>query len=196
MKLHTLLPGVAAACLLAACATSSPGGPPQIAAAPLTRMMAEADIAAKAGQYDKALLLLKDAGSAYPAEKAPWLQMAQMKFDRTNYGDAISNALEALRRDPGDKVGNSIVAVSGLRLSTRALADLTWQNNVNGSLRTEAQDMEKLLHTSLGEDVLVPQTAGARRATPRKQLQAQRAPAPAGKPKSTVQSSDPFGGLK
>jgi hypothetical protein len=40
--------------------------------------------------------------------------MAQIKFDRASYGEAIMNALEALQRDPTDKLGNSIVAVSGL----------------------------------------------------------------------------------
>ena len=105
---------------------------------------------------ERAMTLLKVGGGSYPADKAPWLQMAQMKFDRGQYGDAIGHALEALERDPDDKVANSIVAVSGLRLSGKALADLSRQNNLNGSLRSEAQDLAKLLRASIGEDVLVP----------------------------------------
>jgi hypothetical protein len=45
--------------------------------------------------------------------------MAQMRFDSTNYGEAIVNALEALERDPDDTLANSIVAVSGLRVTSK-----------------------------------------------------------------------------
>ena len=82
--------------------------------------------------------------------------MAQINFDSSNYGDAITNALEVLHRDAADRVASSIVAVSGLRLSTKALADLSRQNNLSGTVRTEAQDLAKLLRDSLGEAVLVP----------------------------------------
>ena len=47
-----------------------------------------------------------------------------------------------------------IIATAGLRLSTRALADLSRQNNLSGSVKTESQDLAKLLRESLGENTL------------------------------------------
>lgn len=122
----------------------------------LADLSAQAADASGAGQPDKALAILENATKLYPADKTPWVQMAQIKFDAANYGEAIVNALEALNRDPQDQVANSIVAVSGLRLSSKALADLRQQNNLSGSVRTEAQDLAKLLRDSLGETELVP----------------------------------------
>jgi hypothetical protein len=96
----------------------------------------------------------------------------------------------SLQRDPNDKLGNSIVAVSGLRLSTKALADLSQQNNLNGSLRSEAQDLAKLLRTSLGEDVLVP---GARKPTPAPATSpAKKTPRPARRRRTTTRPTAPI----
>ena len=184
---------LAGALLLAACTTPPPPAAKPAPAPTLAQVLSEADAAARAGQYDKAYTLLEKGGSAYPADKAPWLQMAQMKFDRGQYGDAISHALEALERDPDDKVANSIVAVSGLRLSGKALADLSRQNNLNGSLRSEAQELAKLLRASIGEDVLVP--PAKRPAAGGKRAAASSAPAPAPAP-AAKGGADPFSGLK
>lgn len=186
---------LAGALLLAACTTPPPPAAKPAPAPTLAQVLSEADAAARAGQYDKAYTLLEKGGSAYPADKAPWLQMAQMKFDRGQYGDAISHALEALERDPDDKVANSIVAVSGLRLSGKALADLSRQNNLNGSLRSEAQELAKLLRASIGEDVLVP--PAKRPAAGGKRAAASSAPAPAPAPAPAAKGgADPFSGLK
>ena len=201
MKPATTLPRIAClagALLLAACTTPEPAAPRKSAAPTLAKVMNDADAAARAGQYDRAMILLKAGGASYPADKAPWLQMAQMKFDRGQYGDAIGHALEALERDPDDKVANSIVAVSGLRLSGKALADLSRQNNLNGSLRSEAQDLAKLLRASIGEDVLVP--PAKRPAVSGKRAANSAAPAaPAAAAKGTAaqgSTADPFSGLK
>ncbi len=188
MKLHTLLPGLASTLLLAACVATDGPRP----ALTLEQALGEADAAAKSGQYDKASALLKNAGTTFPADKGPWLQLAQMKFDRTHYGDAISNALEALQRDPENQLANSIVAASGLRLSSKALTDLTRQNSLNGPLRSEAQELARLLRSSLGEDAQAPQlgsgTSVRRQATSKRTAAAAaRLPAGAG--------ADPFGGL-
>jgi Tfp pilus assembly protein PilF len=190
------------ACLLmlSACATDGSGiRSEKASAATLERALAEADTAVAAGQTDKAQTILRNAATSYPADKTPWLHMAQLKFDRASYGEAILDAQEALQRDPLDKLGNSIIAVSGLRLSTKALADLSQQNNLNGSLRSEAQDLAKLLRSSLGEDVLVPPANGSRKAAaPGKKSVTVQAPAPAPSSKTNSQSAstDPFGGLK
>ena len=191
---------IAGALLLSACTTPEKQAPKPAPAPTLAQMLSDADAAARAGQYDKAYVLLEKGGAAYPADKAPWLQLAQMKFDRGQYGDAIGHALEALERDPDDKVANSIVAVSGLRLSGKALADLSRQNNLNGSLRSEAQELAKLLRASIGEEVLVPPArrpaaaAGKRTAGAAGSPAAAPASAPAGK--GTQGGADPFSGLK
>ena len=186
-----LVAGLAGVALLSGCATD--GEVVRVEApkaATLKTALADANGALAAGQADKAQTLLRSAATSYPADKAPWLQLAQIKFDRASYGEAITNAQEALKRDPTDKLANSIAAVSGLRVSTRALADLSKQNNLSGSLRTEAQELAKLLRSTLGEDVLVPTVAPA---PPRTKA------VPAGRKgaeKKQSNSSDPFGGLK
>jgi Tfp pilus assembly protein PilF len=188
------------ACLLALSACATDGGnvrSEKLSSATLDRALAEADTAVAAGQVDKAHVILRSAATTYPADKTPWLHMAQLKFDRASYGEAILDAQEALQRDPLDKLGNSIIAVSGLRLSTKALADLSQQNNLNGSLRSEAQDLAKLLRSSLGEDVLVPPANNSRKpVAPVKRPVAAATPAPSNKPNSQSASTDPFGGLK
>ena len=191
---RTWLPCVAGLILLSGCATD--GEKVRVDkphAATLEQALGDAGTALAAGEGDKAQGILKVAATTYPADKAPWLQMAQIKFDRANYGEAITNALEALQRDPNDKLGNSIVAVSGLRLSTKALSDLSRQNNLNGSLRSEAQELAKLLRGSLGEDVLVPSSSAGRTPAPVKKTTAA---TPAAKTGNQTNNSDPFGGLK
>jgi hypothetical protein len=155
--------------------------------------MADVDAAVLAGQNDKAYALLKSAGNAFPTDKTPWVRLAQMRFDSTDYGEAIVNALEALERDPDDTLANSIVAVSGLRVTSKALADLSQKNNLSGNVRTEAQELAKLLRTSLGEEVLV--ANGARPAPVRPKDAAGRKPA-ATRSAARAASNDPFDALK
>lgn len=188
--------------LLAACA-EAPKKVVEVAPPSLETMMTQASAASDAGQPEKAIGLLKTAAGTYPADKAPWLQMAQMNFDRANYGNAITNALEVLQRDANDNVANSIIAVSGLRLSTKALADLSQRSNLTGSVRTEAQDLAKLLRESLGETVLVPARAKPVVSSTSKPTTATSSPSAAkgaaSKP-ATVEAqksdSNPFGSLK
>ena len=195
MKFHCSLPSVVCIAMLSACATT-----PESAQAPVARTtsikaaMAEANAAAVSGHPDKAHALLKQASATYPGDKAPWVRMAQMRFDSNNYGEAIVYALEALRRDQDDTLANSVVAVSGLRLSSKALADLTRKNNLSGSVRTEAQDLAKLLRTSLNEDVLVPNAGRPAARVPSSKPKAPTATAAAATPAKS--SGDPFGTLK
>lgn len=99
MKPATMLPRIAcfaSALLLAACATPDQPAPKKPAAPTLAQVMSDAD----AVRARRPVRARHDPASArrqrYPADKAPWLQMAQMKFDRGQYGDAIGHALEAL----------------------------------------------------------------------------------------------------
>jgi tetratricopeptide (TPR) repeat protein len=153
--------------------------------------MAEADAAVLAGQPDRAYKALKAAAAAFPTDKTPWLRMAQLHYDARNYGEAIVNANAALERDPDDTLANSIAAVSGLRVSSKALADLTQKNNLSGSVRTEAQDLAKLLRSTLGEEVLVQSTR--KKDPPKARPAPAPAPAPSAKPAA---GGDPFGALK
>jgi hypothetical protein len=179
--------------LLSACAsTASTASHAGKAAPTMASAMAEADAAVLAGQSDKAYAILKNAGAAFPTDKTPWVRMAQMRFDSTNYGAAIVDALEALERDPDDLLANSIVAVSGLRVTSKALADLSQKNNLTGNVRTEAQDLAKLLRTSLNEDVLVPNSRPAA-TRPKEPVKKPAATAPVAR---SAPSSDPFGALK
>lgn len=188
MIFQRVIPSFLCAAALAACSTttSQPAKPPTMAA-----MMSEADAALLAGKSDKALTILKDAGGAYPADKTPWLRMAQMRYDGKDYGDAIVNALAALERDPDDTLASSIVAVSGLRVSSKALADLTQTNNLSGSVRSEAQDLARLLRSALGEKELVPEQTT--RSIARGKEGAKRTAAAQPRPAA---GSDPFGALK
>ncbi len=170
---------------LAGCATGPQGAPRLSNTAVGAQVFAEADKAIAAKQEEKAYAMLKAAGDAHPVDKRPWVKMAQIRFNAGVYGEAITNAHEALERDPDDKVAHSIVAVSGLRVASKALADLTRKNNLQGSVRSEAQDLARLLRTSLGEEVLVSTRPAARPPVRKPSTQtvaapSRPAPAPAG----------------
>lgn len=176
------------ACMTAPVATTPPPKPT------MEDMLAKASAASSAGQKEQAVTQWKAAAAAYPADKTPWSNIAQTRYDAGQYGDAIVNAEEVLVRDPNDKLANSIIAISGLRLSTRALSDLSRQNNLSGSLRTESQDLAKLLRESLGENVLVPPAPSAIAAPVHAAAKPKK-----GKGKAAADedsSANPFGALK
>ena len=154
MTMKRLLPSVICVAALAACA----GPAPTPVAKPVTMAsaMADADAAVKAGRGEEGYLILKQAAGANPTDKAPWLRMAQMRFEEKNYGEAIVSGLAALERDPDDMLAYSLVAVSGLRVSSKALGDLTQKNGFSGSVRNEAQELAKLLQTTLKVEAIVP----------------------------------------
>lgn len=192
--LKRLIPAVACAALLAACGTTGGGAGAAAKVASVATAMAEADAAIAAGQADKAYTLLKGAAQAFPTDKTPWVRMAQMRFDAKNYGEAIVNAQEALERDPEDTLAHSIAAVSGLRVTSEALTDLSRMKKINSDVKSEAQDLAKLLRASLGEEELVP--GGTKRKDTTRRTT--RASAPPGQTpaKNTASSNDPFGDLK
>lgn len=201
MKSPRIMTSLVCVAMLSACATTSPpAATPLAVTTSVKAAMAEANAAALSGRPDKAYVLLKQATAAYPADKAPWVRMAQMRFESNNYGEAIVNALEALHRDPDDTLANSVVAVSGLRLSSKALADLTRKNNLSGTVRSEAQDLARLLRNSLNEEVLVAPPGGTR--VTRKEQKKQPPAQPAATSTTTASSqarpgaASPFGALK
>lgn len=118
--------------------------------------LAAADKAQKQGKTDQAIEQLDLAIKADPSVKAPWLKKAQIHFDARQYGQAITEAQEVLQRDVNDLTAKSILAVSGLRVSALALEQLRKANEVNGSTRSEAESVAKLIREALGEPILVP----------------------------------------
>lgn len=166
-----------AVAFLAGCATQPGSGSGQ--KADMSATLEEAAAARKQGQIPQALKLLNEAAAAHPGDKSPWLQIAQIHFDQSNYGAAIVAAQEVVQRDNADTVARSIMAVSGLRVSADALAHLRQANAVSGSTRTEAESVAKIIREAVGEPVLVPPPAVVTKPAPARRARAVKAPAAA-----------------
>ena len=120
------------------------------------------------------------------------MRKAQIHFEARQYGHAINETQEVLQRDVNALMAQSILAVSGLRVSANALAQLRKVNEFKGSARNEAESVAKLIREALGESILVvPQSEAAptparatrravRRAAPVANTES--APAPVAKP--------------
>lgn len=170
----------------------------------LSVLMEQAAAAEKAETKQAAIAKYEEAAKSYPASKAPWARIAQIQYDSGNYGEAIVAAQQVVSRDDKDKVAHSILSVSGLRVSSKALADLSRQNELTGSVRSEAQNLTKVLRESLGEQTLVP--AAPRPPPPRPAVAASptsTSPAASRPPTASPPapsagggSSNPFGALK
>lgn len=175
------------AATLSAC-TTPPVAPPPVPK--MAELLSQASQAATAGDKEKAVTLWKQTATIYPADKTPWVNITQTRYDAGKYAEAIMSAEEILVRDPANTFANSIIATAGLRLSTRALADLSRQNNLSGSVKTESQDLAKLLRESLGENTLfAPPKPVAEKETIKKQV--------VKKVKAEVDAkADPFSALK
>jgi tetratricopeptide (TPR) repeat protein len=187
---HRAVAAAACAIALSACKTAPVAPPtPQLQA-----MLAQATEAVAVGQKEKAVGIWKQASTFYPTDKAPWTNIAQTRFEAGQYGEAIVSAQEILVRDPNDKLANSIIATSGLRLATRSLGELSRQNGLVGPLRTESQELAKLLRETLGESNLFSDTAVAKApvAAPKPVARQPRQKADTAK----KDNSDPFVGLK
>jgi tetratricopeptide (TPR) repeat protein len=156
---------LAAAAALSACSTT-----PQVGEAPppppYEQLLEDGRQAQKAGNTQQALASWQQAAKQNPSAKEPWLRMAQMHFDAGDYGNAITEAQEAMQRDGSDAVANGLLAVSGLRVSSAALARMH-ADTLSNSTRGEAEALAKTLRELLGAPVLVPQPAAAASAPPR-----------------------------
>lgn len=193
--LKRLIPGLAAVALLSACATTEPASTAK-SHGTVADAVASANAAAKTGQNDKAIAILQGAAQAYPSDKTPWIRMAQIRYDADDYGQAIVLAQQALQRDSDDTLAHSITAVSGLRVASKALAEMTRKNNLSGTIRSEAQDLAKLLRAALGEEVLVPGGPKGRTAAAAPQKRPPQTPVTSSSAQKRTSSDDPFEGLK
>jgi tetratricopeptide (TPR) repeat protein len=202
---------LAAAAALSACSTT-----PQVAEAPppppYEQLLEDGRQAQKAGNLQQALASWQQAARQNPSAKEPWLRMAQMHFDAGDYGNAIAEAQEAMQRDGSDAVANGLLAVSGLRVSSAALARMQ-ADTLSNSTRGEAEALAKTLRELLGAPVLVPQPAAAAASAPPRTARVRAAasaaaaqPAGGAKPVTTSASPstapakaaarDPFGALR
>ena len=153
----------------------------------IVESLAAAEKAQKLGKTSDALEELDDAIRLEPGSKHPWLKKSQIHFDARQYGQAITSAQEVLQRDATDLTAKSILAVSGLRVSAQALEQLRKANEVNGSARTEAESVAKLIREALGEPILIPALPTAAKADGRPEGSARPAPRrAAARPTNTV----------
>jgi len=120
------------------------------------QLLREAQQALRSGAKVRAQKLFEDASKSNPADKKPWVNLAQMHFDEGNYAQAITAGQEVLARDVKDQVARSIVLVSSLRVASKSLAEMRDLNQWTGDARAEAKKVASILRENLGEEVLVP----------------------------------------
>jgi predicted small lipoprotein YifL len=181
----------AMAVTLAACGTTPPVAPPTPS---LQDMLTQASQASASGNKEKAVTLWKQTATTYPADKTPWVNITQTRYDAGQYGEAIVSAQEILVRDPSNTFANSIIATAGLRLSTQALGNLSRQNNLNGTVKSESQELAKVLRENLGESTLFTSNVGKPPVVEREYKKPVPTRRPA-KPEADTKA-DPFSALK
>ncbi len=125
--------------------------------------MRNAEKSLEDNQADKAMGLFAGAAKIFPDRKEPWQRIAQVQFEHGNYVEAAVAAQEVIQRtgsgnESDTAAARSILAVSGLRLSVRALAELRGGDFLRGDVRREAETLAQKLRTTLNEQVLIPQS--------------------------------------
>lgn len=143
------------------------GGAPE-AITTLEEHLAQATRAEEGGDKEKARGLYRAAAKAYPVAEEPWQKLAESYFNAGDYGNAIQAAQEVMQRDPKDPTAASVLAISGLRLSSQAFVVLHEQAEAvraksggqakpltNASIllaaRMEAETLARNLRELLGE---------------------------------------------
>ena len=150
---------LALAALTACSSMQSPSTAPAQPAPAIVSMdewMARGDAAVQEGDHTKARDAWRAAAKDYPTAKQPWLKLSEDYFNGADYGNAVLAAQEALQRDPHDRLANSVLAVSGLRLTAGSLAALRDDGAYAVGSRDEAVAVTHSLREALGEPVLVP----------------------------------------
>ena len=150
---------IALVALTACSSMQSPSVAPAQAAPAIVSMdewMARGDAAVQEGDHTKARDAWRAAAKDYPTAKQPWLKLSEDYFNAADYGNAVLAAQEALQRDPHDRLANSVLAVSGLRLTAGSLAALRDDGAYAVGSRDEAVAVTHSLREALGEPVLVP----------------------------------------
>lgn len=154
---------IAALVMGAGCATVDPNasGLKVPAAQPaLEALLQQAQSETQQGLHDQSRRTLREAAMAYPAAKEPWLRLAEDYFRSSDYGNAILAAQEVVQRDNKNPVAQSVLAVSGLRVSAQALGELRDRSRFEVGSKGEAVELTRQMRVHLGEPVLVPQKPG------------------------------------
>lgn len=148
------------------------------------QLLREAQQAMRSGAKVRAQKLFEDASKANPADKKPWLNLAELYFDEGNYAQAITAGQEVLARDVKDQVARSIVLVSSLRVASKSLAEMRDYNQWTGDARVEAKKLASMLRENLKEEVLVPDVNNAVQPHEKKQVAEKQVPREKVKPKA------------
>lgn len=138
--------------VLVACA-HNPKAPP---VPPYDLWMAKAESSIRAQDVAGAKAAFRKATEADPAAKEPWRRLAELDFNAQEYGPAIVEAQEVLKRDPMDTTAQSVLTVSGLRVALDALGMIHRETDPKGPAHVEAAKVAQKLRETLGQDVLTP----------------------------------------
>ena len=192
--------------VLFGCAANNASLKPEEFTAVFEQSTRSVDTLLQQGNQKDALKLLDELAAKSPERKEPWARKAKIHFDAGNYAQAITSAEEVLQRDPADRSAKSIRAVAGLRVATQSLNELRSDVELKGNARTDAIGLVKVMRETLGESVLVPQSAAKSDVGgPRNAAATQRAPQnrgrsaprkPAAGAEANPAGGDPFGALK
>jgi hypothetical protein len=123
--------------------------------------MQQAQSAQSSGQRERARQAWRSAAKAYPTQKSPWQSLAQDYFEASDYGNAILAAQEVQQRDGDDTLAHSVLADSGLRLSTVSLVALRDRPSYSVGSRDEALGLTRAMREALGEPAVAPVRAEA-----------------------------------
>lgn len=172
---------------------------PKPVAHPYERLMQEADARHKAQDVDGAKALYSKAAAADPTRENPWDKLAQINFQQENYGHAIVDAQEVLRRNPTNTDAENILTIAGLRVAVDALGRLHDESNQKGPAHLEAEKLAAKMRETLGQDLLVPpETKPVKRRSSRRHRAAPTPPAstaPTAAPAAAPASDNPFQAL-
>jgi tetratricopeptide (TPR) repeat protein len=148
------------------CASVAPPSAPAAAVTapklePLSELMAKAEaLAAAENGQEPARAAYRSAAKLYPTNKQPWLKLGESYFASGDYGNAILACQEVIERDPNDKIASGLLAVSGLRVSSKALASLrTDESGLSGDVKSEAKNLVLQLREVVRQSELVPASA-------------------------------------
>jgi tetratricopeptide (TPR) repeat protein len=164
--------------------------------APYDMWMASAEASIRAQNVTSAKIDFRRAVDADPQAKEPWRRLAELDFNAQDYGPAITEAQEVLKRDPMDSTAQSVLTVSGLRVAIDALGMIHSESDPKGPAHIEAAKVAQKLRETLGQDLLTP---------PKKKRKAVRSAAAAAAAdtrrgaavtRGLSDSSDPFSALR
>ncbi|MFT4246601.1 MAG: hypothetical protein QM581_01020 [Pseudomonas sp.] len=163
-------------------------------------VLAQAEAKVGPAGSDAAIATFEEAARIDPTRKEPWVRIAQLQFDRSNYARAIVAAEEVLQRDPDDLVADGVITVAGFRIANQSLQRLQSRGVLaSDTARKEAETLAATLRTTLGDSILAPEKP--KREPPRRPTRPTRPATPATpaqptpKQESKPASSDPFKNL-